>query len=528
MVHEFNEVFMQVLILLALSVGVSIIAKYFKQPYSIALVIVGLVIGLLHLPIIEESKDFITQSAVFQVVILSIFLPTLLGEATLNLPFSDLKENKKPIFTLAFAGTFITALIIGFSAYFLLGLPIEVAFTFAALISATDPISVLSIFKSLGVTKKLTTIIEGESLFNDGIAVVLFTIASVYLLDYIDMGWAGLGSGVLLFLKFVIGGLIVGAIFGVLASRSIKLIDNYPLEITISMLLFFGSFFTAEVIHVSGVIAVVVSGIIFSNYGGSIGMSPVTKLNINNFWSVIAFIANSIIFLMVGLEINNIDLSGKWGMILLGIFIVVGARAIAVYTGLSFIKGFPMKFKHTLNWGGLKGSLSIALALSLPTDFDGRDEILVLTLSFVLFSLIVQGLTIKPLIKKVGILDNDEGIEQYEEVIASIYRSENAIKDWEEMRQNSFITKAELEELKEDYQEKLDQYYEKLETLYNQYPEIKKKHLRSAKRDALYVEYQAVKELARREMISDTVGSKHMDEIIERIEEIETKMDQDK
>ncbi len=104
--------------------------------------------------------------------------------------------------------------------------------------SATDPISVLSIFKSLGVTKKLTTIIEGESLFNDGIAVVLFTIASVYLLDYINMGWAGLGEGTLLFLKFALGGLIIGAAFGLLASRAVSFIDNYPMEITLSMLLF--------------------------------------------------------------------------------------------------------------------------------------------------------------------------------------------------------------------------------------------------------------------------------------------------
>ncbi|TFB19592.1 sodium:proton antiporter [Filobacillus milosensis] len=524
MVHEFNDVFMQILILLTISVAVAILASKFKQPYSIALVVVGLVIGLMHLPGIEEAQKFITQSAVFQVVIISIFLPTLLGEATLNLPFSDLKENKKPILALAFVGTFISSLVIGSGIYFLLDLPLVVAFTFGALMSATDPISVLSIFKSLGVTKKLTTIIEGESLFNDGIAVVLFTIASVYLLDYIDMGWAGLGEGVLLFVKFAIGGLLIGAAFGLLASRAVSVIDNYPMEITLSMLLFFGSYFTAELIHVSGVIAVVISGLVFGNYGGKIGMSPVTKLSIHTFWSVVAFIANSIIFLMVGLEINQIDLSGKWGMVLLGILIVIGARAIATYTSLALIKGFPMKFRHALNWGGLKGSLSIALALSLPTDFDGREDILVLTLSVVLFSLIVQGLTIKPLIKKVGILQGDEGVKEYEEVVTTIYRYETAIQDWEDMQNKSFITRAELDELKKEYQDKLDDYYAKLDDLYDQYPEIKVKHIRSAKRDALYVEYQSVKELVRREIITDDVGSKHMSEILEKIEDIETKM----
>ncbi|WP_334074550.1 MULTISPECIES: cation:proton antiporter [Paenibacillus] len=401
--HHFNEVFVQLLILLAISMGVIAFAKKMNQPYSIALVIVGLLLGLIHIPVLDQAESFITQSNVFQAIIISLFLPILLGDATLKLPFSHLREQSKPVIALAFGGTLLSFLLIAFAMYGLTGLPIVVAFTFAALMSATDPISVISIFKSLGVPKKVVTIIEGESLFNDGIAVVLFQISSIYLLTYMEMGWGGVGSGVLLFLKFSLGGIAVGGILGYLFSQLIRFYDDYPLEIAFSMLLFFGSFFIAEHFHVSGVIAVVVGGLIFGSYGARIGMSETTKTNINSFWDVITLVANSLIFLMIGLEIKHIDFTDKWALIGAAILIVLVGRTLAVYTSLYSLKTFPSSWKLILNWGGLKGSLSIALALSLPPSFEGRDEILVLTFSVVMFSLLAQGLSIKPLVKRLGL-----------------------------------------------------------------------------------------------------------------------------
>lgn len=218
-----------------------------NQPYSIALVIVGLLLGLIHVPVLDEAESFITQSNVLQAIIISLFLPILLGDATLKLPFSHLREQGKPVLALAFGGTLLSFLLIALAMYGLMGLPLIVAFTFAALMSATDPISVISIFKSLGVPKKIVTIIEGESLFNDGIAVVLFQISSVYLLTYMEMGWAGAGSGLLLFLKFSVGGIAVGGLLGYLFSQLIRFYDDYPLEIAFSMLLFFGSFLSPSI-----------------------------------------------------------------------------------------------------------------------------------------------------------------------------------------------------------------------------------------------------------------------------------------
>ncbi|MBN9654297.1 sodium:proton antiporter [Halobacillus sp. GSS1] len=401
--HGFHDVFIQILLLLAISVTVIAIAKLLKEPDSIALVLVGLVLGLTQLPFIEEAESYITQSEVFQATVISLFLPILLGDATLKLPFHHLFSQKKTVMGLAFLGTFISSLTIGAGAYFLLDLPLAVAFTFAALMSATDPISVLSIFKSLGVKQKMSTIMEGESLFNDGIAVVLFKIASIYLLTYIEMGWAGLGSGVFMFLKFAVGGAFIGLILGYVFSQVIRVYDDYPLEVAFSALLFFGSYFIAEHFHTSGVIAVVVGGFVFGDYGAKIGMSEETKTNLNTFWDSVTLLANALIFLMVGLEIRNIDLAGNWGYIVGAIAIVLVGRTIAVYIGTGWVKGLSSKERILINWGGLRGSLSIALALSLPMEFDGREQVLLLTFSVVLFSLIVQGLTLKPVIKKLGL-----------------------------------------------------------------------------------------------------------------------------
>ncbi|MBN8234175.1 sodium:proton antiporter [Halobacillus kuroshimensis] len=401
--HGFHDVFIQILILLAISITVIAIAKLLKEPDSIALVLVGLVLGLTELPVIEEAERYITQSEVFQATIISLFLPILLGDATLKLPFHHLFSEKKTVMGLAFMGTFISAICIGTASYFFLDLPLAVAFTFAALMSATDPISVLSIFKSLGVPQKMSTIMEGESLFNDGIAVVLFKIASIYLLTYIEMGWSGLGSGVFMFLKFAIGGALVGLAFGFFFSQIIRFFDDYPLEVAFSALLFFGSYFIAEHFHTSGVIAVVVAGFVFGDYGAKVGMSKQTKTNINTFWDSITLLANALIFLMVGLEIRNINLSENWAYIAGAIVIVLIGRTIALYISTGWIKELNAKERLLINWGGLRGSLSVALALSLPMDFSGRDQVLLLTFSVVLFSLIVQGLTLKPLIKKLGL-----------------------------------------------------------------------------------------------------------------------------
>ncbi|MCY8780111.1 Na+/H+ antiporter [Bacillus spizizenii] len=514
---DLHHIFELGFLLVMIAAGITAIAKKCRQPYPIALVIVGTIIGLVHIPLFEPLKDFITEGEVFNFVIITLFLPALLGEAALKLPFSHLRENKRPVLALAFGGTLISFLIVGFSSMWLMHLAIPAAFVFAALMSATDPVSVLSIFKSVGAPKKLSIVVEGESLFNDGLAVVLFNISAFYLMTYLDLGIQGAGLGLWEFVKVISLGLIIGGVLGYVFSQLTKYFDDYPLEIIFSIILFYSSFLLAEMAGASGVIAVVVAALIFGNYGAKIGMSPTTKLNINNFWDVAALLANSLVFLMVGLEITRIDLTDKWGLAMMAIVIVLIARSAAVYISLAFIKKFPVTWKHTINWGGLKGSLSIALVLSLPRDFPGREDILVFAFSVVLFSLVVQGLTIKPLLERLGVNQKEEGNQEYEELLAKGHRLETAIKEVQQVKHNLLIHEAVSSELTDQYKKEVSQLHQQTNKLFETYPELKNKQQTILKKHSLYAQYQAIENLSKEDIISNEVAELEQARIIDEI-----------
>ncbi|MGP4079702.1 Na+/H+ antiporter [Pseudalkalibacillus sp. R45] len=494
-----------ILLLLAIAAGITAIAKKLNKPYPIALVIIGAIIGVLPYEGLEELKHFFAEDEIFRFAIISIFLPTLLGEATLNLPFAHLRENKMPILVLAVAGTLITFVTAGWMTAFFLGLSIQAALVFAALMAPTDPISVLSIFKSMGVNHRLSTVMEGESLVNDGLAVVLFTIAAYQYDLILDAGAAGITLALGEFFKVVIGGLLVGGAFGYFFSRLGSLYDDYPLEIIFSMLLFYGSFFVAEAFHVSGVIAVVIGGIIYGNFGKRVGMSPTTSLSIRTFWDVASLVANSLVFLLVGLEITRIIDTVNWLQVLIAIGIVLLARSIAVYSTVSFVRSLPNHWKHIFNWGGLKGSLSLALALSLPIDFPYREEILMLAFGVVFFSLIVQGLTIKPLVGLLGEKTTKDEQLEYDRIQSRIYRYHSGRKRLEAMAEEGTLSPIVFARLSNQYDDQLKELNDDLEILYAREPELRQESTARAIREALYAEHEALEILENRHIISDEV-----------------------
>ena len=377
--------------MLILSSCVAIVTKWIKLPYSIALVIVGLFIGIFHcLPVVTMTPE----------LILLVFLPALLFEAAWNFQLDWLKICLKPITLLASAGVIISTAVVGMILHFFTGIDYKIGLLFGAMISATDPISVLALFKRLKVDRRLHTILEGESLLNDGTAVALFHVLMASILLGGNLPWDKITVD---FICITFGGMVIGTIVGLIASKLTEYFDDHLLETTLTVLVAYGSYILADQSHVSAVISVLTAGFIMGNFGSRTSMSATTRLAVEAFWEYAAFIAESLVFLLIGMQIKFSLLVKYAPYILVGILAILVGRAIVVYTISQLTQSkqhpIPIKWRHLLFWGGLRGSLCMAMALSLPANFPQRELLVVTTFGVSLFTLLVPGLTIEPLIR---------------------------------------------------------------------------------------------------------------------------------
>ena len=373
--------------------GVALLARRARLPYPLALVATGLAVGAAHaLPRVRLEPS----------LLLSVFLPPLLFEAGIHLRASSLRRDWKPITVYTLGGTLLSTLVVGGLMGGLLRGAWAPAFVFGALISTTDPISVLAVFKRLGVGRRLSTILEAESLFNDAVGVVLFTLMAAVA----GGGTASVGQGVGHFFVLTLGGAALGGAAGFLASRVHAEIDDHLLETTLTTTVAFGSYLGAQALGVSGVMAVVVAGLVVGNVGMPRSMSAGTRLAVSALWEYAAFVVNSLVFLLIGIEAASVHWGDKWAVALGAVGIVLLGRA-AIYP-LSWVVNkaggrVPASWQHVLFWGGLRGALSMALVLGLPPDFPQRETLVAATFGVVLFSLLVQGLTIGPLLRRLGL-----------------------------------------------------------------------------------------------------------------------------
>jgi CPA1 family monovalent cation:H+ antiporter len=377
----------------------AMLAKHLRIPYTVALVFGGLLLGAVRFPLLSPLQSGNRPDWLTPDVILILFLPALVFEGSVKLDLRELVRNSIPLLLLANAGVLLAAFATGYIVHWLIGLPVLVALLFGSIISATDPISVLAIFRDLKVDKRLSLIMEGESLLNDGTAVVLFGIVfGAVVAEKLNVPW-----GVAQYFLAVAGGAILGSALGYLASRITGTVDDPQIEITLSTILAYGSYLLAFHLHLSGVIATASAGLVLGNFGSKRGMSARTRTAMESFWEYVSFVMNSLVFLLIGLEIHVRQLLRNWTLVALAVGAVLVGRVLSVYLFVPlsnrFAEKIPFRWQLVVVWGGLRGALALALALSLPATFPYREQILDLTFGVVIFSIVVQGLTIKPLLK---------------------------------------------------------------------------------------------------------------------------------
>lgn len=383
------------------------VAKKFSFPYTVALLIAGFVAQLfsslvLHTGSLELPPDFIFY----------VLLPILLFEGALHINGHELRLQFKTMTFLATVGLVISIAVIGYLLHFFANLPLGVALLFGAIISATDPIAVLALFKTLGAPKRLALIADGESMLNDATAVIAYRILVTFVVGNQAVGIKKVFGGLEDFVYVFLGSIIIGVIVGYLAAYIFSKLKNERVILTmLSMVVALGSFILGEHLHLSGVITTVTSAIVIGNVAPTILSSSVFNF-VKEYWDYLAFLALSPVFFLASFTLDLGLFSQEFLLLMFVVLVVLFARAVSVYvscfiTNNTFLfkdePNIPLSWQHILNWGGLRGVIPLVLVYSLPSDYEYRQLILQFTMATLLFTLFVNGLTVKYLLTRLGL-----------------------------------------------------------------------------------------------------------------------------
>ena len=386
--------------------------RFLRMPTTIGIMIISLVLslGLLLLHALgwtvpEQQAERLVGGIDFHETLMEGMLSFLLFAGALHINLDDLRQQKWVVLTLATVGVVLSTFIVGALAWLIFnGLGIDVPWLycllFGALISPTDPIAVMGILKTVGAAKSLEIKIAGESLFNDGIGVVVFLVILGLVQGVSEPTITGIGG---LLLQEAGGGIVFGLVIGLVAFALLRSIDNYQVEVLLTLALVMGGYAAAHALHISGPIAMVVAGLVIGNHGRVLAMSETTREHLDNFWELMDEILNAVLFVLIGLEVLLLSFRGEYLLAILAVIpAVLAARYVSVGLPVMLMRrfrDFSPRVVEILTWGGLRGGISVALALSLPASPE-RDAILTTTYAVVVFSIIVQGLTIGKLVKQ--------------------------------------------------------------------------------------------------------------------------------
>ena len=514
------EIELIVVVMLVVAAGVAIFARRVRKiPYTVALVIVGFLVASVDIFSIDIGGGI-------GELLLFVLVPPLIFEATLHINWKDLRQDLLPILSLAIFGLLLGAFLVGLFAHKVMGLSLVGSAAFGILISATDPVAVISVFRSLGINKRLALLVEGESLFNDGIAIVLFL--AILALGEEGVEAFSITTTLLDFVWVAGGGLIIGTVlsFGV-SGVILQSVDDYLIETASTVALAFGAFIVAESLHVSGILAVVAAGLVAGNYGRQ-KTSATTNIVLTSFWEFLAFIANSFVFLIIGLIAKGNGLKDNFWWIVATVLVVVASRFVVVY-GFSGIINLlqkrikiynpvPTVYQHIMWWGGLRGAVSLVLALDLVSHESSTENELILALTFgiVLFTLLVQATTLSTILKRLGLVyvPEQKRLQQLKQGALIARRAgKEAVR---KLHEEGAIAPDVWQAIEAIYDEDIQTSSEDLLNHLNDYAELTIDMVIQARFEALKGERAAVSQAVKRGLISEEIQKELITELDNR------------
>lgn len=492
--HETLTVVLQLLLVAAV---VGIAAKRFRMHYNIALVLAGVSVG---------ASRFLPPVGLDPQIVLQIFLPILLFEASISTDVRRLRENLAPVALLSVPGMLITVFAGGLVLAAGLGLDWGLALLLGAILATTDTIAVIASFRKVRVPGRLETIVENESLLNDGTALVAFAV----ILEAVQRGHFDPGRGLVELVWVTAGGVAVGAMVGYVASQLMSRTNDHLVEIMLTVLVAYGAALLGERVHGSPVLAVVTAGLVVGSLGWK-DLRPTGKVAIRSFWEVAAFGVNSVVFLMIGLQVDFDRLWAGRAAIGWGLLALTLGRALAVYPLLTLLRWgqapVPLRWQHLLVWGNLKGSLSMALVLSLPADLPQRDLLVVVVFGCTLATLTVQGLTLGRVIRWMGMGRLDETSRRVEHEQARLLAARAGQAELDRLQHMGVLPLGVFQRMRAAYQGVIARSERSLQDMLALHAREETRYSETVRRHLLAVEKSALRDAVGSGIVSEEVAS---------------------
>jgi Na+:H+ antiporter len=486
-----------VLLLLLIAAAVGLLAKRIRIHYNVALVLAGVVLG---------ATQAVPKVGLQPEIVLQVFLPILLYEATLATDLRRLRENLVPVSVLAVPGMLTTVFVAGAILHAGLRLDWPVALLLGSALAATDTIAVIASFRKVRVSPRLAAIVENESLLNDGTAIVAFTT----ILAAIELGRFDLARGLAGLAWVTAVGLGCGFVLGYAIAHLLRGTEDHLMEIMLIAIAAYGSAFLAESLHASPVLAVVAAGLTLRGAGWE-ALTPTGKVAIRSVWEVAAFGVNSVLFLLIGLQVDFRSLVASAGPVGWGLLALTVGRAATVYPWLGLLRLFkqriPLRWQHLLVWGNLKGSLSMALVLTVPADLPGRDLLIGIVFGCALVTLTVQGLTLAAVTRALGIGRRPEAALRMEEEQGRLLAARAGQAEVDRLQNLGLLHFGLFQRLRAAYQGVIARSERQLRDLLVAHSAEEKRQTRNVRRRLLAVEKSAIQDATASGILSDEAAA---------------------